>query len=420
MVKTERKRRRNGEGCFYTRKDGRVVYRVLNGTKENGKPHYIEGYGTDENEAYKNYKDKRSGKIKPKRTKTPGTRQAEATTTDSNSIVYFDEYIRFWMDHVKKHEVKPQSLERIREYVEAYIAPYLGHFAVEEVSEELIRSFLDDARCRIGLSYWSVHKIYTHLKACLNFALAKGRIKKHPMILVKHPPKHLFPDNEIQTIPDDVIGMLAKEAVRKYSTGTPVYRHGLSVLLILFTGMRPSEACAAKIKNYDVKTGILRIASTIVRLEDTENQSPDGKKCWKIIDQSILKTAAGKRSIRLNAKARLVAGMLIEQNKKLKTKYLICDKKGGPVHERYVRQTLDKMLKAVGADHYTLYACRHTYASYLFRQGINIKYISRILGHKNVAFTYDTYIHLIEEIEMVSMADDHNVLDDICGDLAIA
>lgn len=173
-MQKERKRRRNGEGCYYVRKDGRVIYKVRNGTNERGKPNYIEGYGKTEKEAYQNYLDKINGVIKPRRKK----KDSYKAVMDSNKLVYFDEYIRFWMDHVKKSEVKPQFLACIREYVETYIIPYLGHYPVEEVTEELIRSLLDHARCGRKLGYWSVHKVYTHLKACLNFALAKGKIKK--------------------------------------------------------------------------------------------------------------------------------------------------------------------------------------------------------------------------------------------------
>jgi len=122
----ERKRRRNGEGCYSVRKDGRIVYKVRNGTNEQGKPHFIEGYGKTEKEAYQNYLDKINGVIKPRRK----IEEARKATIDSNKLVYFDEYIRFWIDYVKKPEVKPQSLIRIREYVETYIILFLFFYHI--------------------------------------------------------------------------------------------------------------------------------------------------------------------------------------------------------------------------------------------------------------------------------------------------
>jgi hypothetical protein len=40
---------------------------------------------------------------------------------------------------------------------------------------------------------------------------------------------------------------------------------------------------------------------------------------------------------------------------------------------------------------------RHSFASTLFRQGIRINVVSKLLGHKDVATTYKIYIHMIPE-----------------------
>jgi hypothetical protein len=37
------------------------------------------------------------------------------------------------------------------------------------------------------------------------------------------------------------------------------------------------------------------------------------------------------------------------------------------------------------------------FASTLFRQGIKINVVSKLLGHKDVATTYEIYIHMIPE-----------------------
>ena len=48
-------------------------------------------------------------------------------------------------------------------------------------------------------------------------------------------------------------------------------------------------------------------------------------------------------------------------------------------------------------NHQGVHTLRHTCASLLIRKGVDIKIISEMLGHKDVAFTYNTYVHLIEE-----------------------
>jgi len=59
----------------------------------------------------------------------------------------------------------------------------------------------------------------------------------------------------------------------------------------------------------------------------------------------------------------------------------------------------DWVLTNVSLKHYNLHALRHTYASMMFYKGEDIKMISSILGHSRVGITYDTYIHIIQEVE---------------------
>lgn len=39
----------------------------------------------------------------------------------------------------------------------------------------------------------------------------------------------------------------------------------------------------------------------------------------------------------------------------------------------------------------------HTFASQLFANKVDIKIVSRLLGHADVGITYNTYIHLLKE-----------------------
>ncbi len=44
-----------------------------------------------------------------------------------------------------------------------------------------------------------------------------------------------------------------------------------------------------------------------------------------------------------------------------------------------------------------LHTLRHTFASLMIRKGVDIKIVSEMLGHSSISFTYNTYVHLIEE-----------------------
>jgi len=51
-----------------------------------------------------------------------------------------------------------------------------------------------------------------------------------------------------------------------------------------------------------------------------------------------------------------------------------------------------------------IHTLRHTFASMLIRKEVDIKAVSEILGHTSVSFTYNTYVHLIEEQKSAAVA----------------
>lgn len=65
-----------------------------------------------------------------------------------------------------------------------------------------------------------------------------------------------------------------------------------------------------------------------------------------------------------------------------------------------VNKSLRWYEKAAGIpadDMITFHGLRHTHASYLLSQGVQISYISKRLGHANIALTLRVYSHLLEE-----------------------
>ena len=50
-----------------------------------------------------------------------------------------------------------------------------------------------------------------------------------------------------------------------------------------------------------------------------------------------------------------------------------------------------------------VHTLRHTFASLAIRASVNVKVVSKILGHSSVAFTYNTYVHIFEEMEAAAV-----------------
>lgn len=74
-----------------------------------------------------------------------------------------------------------------------------------------------------------------------------------------------------------------------------------------------------------------------------------------------------------------------------------------PVSNNAVNKTLRKVCKKVGiTKNLTCHGLRHTHGSLLLYKDVNIKYISRRLGHSDIGTTLQTYSHIVNELEQVS------------------
>ena len=61
---------------------------------------------------------------------------------------------------------------------------------------------------------------------------------------------------------------------------------------------------------------------------------------------------------------------------------------------------------------YGIHALRHTFATLLLSNGVDIKTVSELLGHSDVTITYNTYIHVVDDLKRKALASIPNILND--------
>ena len=76
---------------------------------------------------------------------------------------------------------------------------------------------------------------------------------------------------------------------------------------------------------------------------------------------------------------------------------LVSGKMYGPDCVGRLHKTL--MKKAGLTENVTLHGLRHTYATLAIQNGVDVKTVSKILGHYSAGFTLDTYTHVTGEMQ---------------------
>lgn len=174
-----------------------------------------------------------------------------------------------------------------------------------------------------------------------------------------------------RTIPLKCIQDMLAYAYRQHSVSVTAYQNEVTlrnivVLELLFsTGMRVSEVSNLKISAINLGDNTIRIFGK------------GSKERIMCISGNLSKTISNYLTTRSR-----------------KTDYLLVNKLGNRLSEQSIRYMVNDYANAVGAPlHITPHMFRHTFATELHNEDVDIRYIQQFLGHSSIATT-QIYTHI--------------------------
>lgn len=368
-------RREKGTGTIYQRENGTWVGRISIGRGADGKIKYKCLSGKTEAEVKKKIREyNKSGNVQ------------------NASQVLFKDYLMSWLINIKKISLKPSSYDRLEYTAIKQVTPRLGTFKISEVTPEDIGKMMSDIKDE-GLSYSTVKKAYDCVNAVMTYAFNKRDIQINPAVLSVKPNENNFQKKEIRYFTKEEVAAITEECGRLYNTGTPVYPYGDAFILDLHTGLRMGELIGLQKSDIDFESKKLTVKRNA---QVVGKRNADGSRAaGRTTVLSTTKTYSGTRVISLNNTALEAAKRLCDSHPE--SPNVICGTKGNQVTHERLERSFYRVLDNCGIERAGVHSLRHTFASMLFDQGVDIKTISTLLGHASVKITMDTYIHLIRD-----------------------
>lgn len=358
--KDGKKRNSNGEGCIYQRKDGRYTVSY-------------KGKSTTVKTLKEANKKKREFQINEARN--------EPLTVKKTSV---KNYVCQWLLS-KKNSLKPASYKRLVQTCNNQVVKYIGDIQLQALRADDIQTMVNEVYEK--QSYSTAKKAFDCVNECMRLAVKKRQLPYNPCegVIIPKKPKRTIADEETRYYTREEVHKIVEEAKRTYKNGTPVYRYGYVIILLLATGMREGEALYLKWKNVDFEKQELLVCGNVVEADHN------------VIEQDTPKTESSNRTIPLNNRA-------IEALKALKdicgnSERVICTDTGSIVYPSSIRRTMETILKRceIAGVKSKVHALRHTFAVNLIRGGMDVKAVSQLLGHADISTTLSTYYHTISE-----------------------
>lgn len=369
-------RREKGTGNIYQRNNGTWVGRLTIGKKPDGSPLIKYFSGKTQSEVKRKIREYNqiSAKIEPQK-------------------ITVEEYIKNWMILYKKDSLKPNSYDRLENTVNYQVIPFIGDIQLQQLSSDDIQKMLSTLKSN-GLAYSTIKKAYDAVNAVLKHAAVKEDILKNPMLLVKMPEKKLFQSKEIRFFTRDEAVAITEESMRLYSTGKPVYTYGDLYILMLNTGIRLGEAIGLEKQDWDRECKKLHIRRNIQIVKNRKGADSVGGYYLAV---NTTKTSSGTRDIPLNKNATEALERLQARNPD--SKYIAPTKNGEISMPANIQRGFKHLLENIGIERAGVHSLRHTFASFLFANQVDVKTVQKLLGHASIQITLNTYIHLIDKVD---------------------
>lgn len=343
-------------------KDGKTQYRVTHNY-------------TDSNGNYKQTSKLVYGLPEAKQAEITLMHKTRETPNNITIQTLYDEYTL-----AKSHEVRESSLHKIKSVLSNNVLLYLSKVKLDKLNSHVLQNWKNEIS-KADTKVTTKQNVYKEFRAMLNFAVKMDYLQTNPLLKVGN-----FKDAYDLNKSEEKIQYYTSEEFKKFISVIPDEDFSYFVFfnIAFYTGLRKGENNALDWNS--LNGNLLKVTRSVT-------QKIKGK-------ESVFTPPKNASSYRTLQLPKQLVSVLEEQKKrqqknsqKWNTGFLIC---GGAkcLSDTAISNKNIQYAKAAGLHHIRIHDFRHTHATLLINEGINIQEIARRLGHADVNITWKTYSHL--------------------------
>lgn len=302
----------------------------------------------------------------------------------------FGEYLVHWLETYAKHNVRSTTYRGYEVCVRLHIVPALGSIMLRKLTAAHIQEYYMNSLSRPHtngrkgtISARTIRLTHSVIREALQHAFEWDMVPRNVADATK-PPRAVRPQVAFWNAEEAQTFLKAAED----DTYSPIW------LVALTTGMRQDELMALRWQDVDLRRGVLHVRHTLVTVKGERSlREPKTKAARRTITLSPTCVAALKAH-RTNQLERRVAAPVWTDNDAV-----ITAGNGAWLDHGNLTRNYNTIIKKAGVKRIAFHGMRHTHATLLLLEGVNVKVVSERLGHANIGITLDTYAHVLPSMQ---------------------
>jgi integrase len=280
---------------------------------------------------------------------------------------------------VEVGEMAPRTFDGYELSLRRHVRPWFGQRQIRTVTPNDLVAWYAHQR-ETGAAAWSIKGRWNALRGVLNHAARHELIQSNPADALTSRERPKPGPSRARFLTEEEMGALLDGAQG---------RDHVLLAVLLFSGLRISEALGLVWSEVDLRSGHLRIRHQLSR---------KGKRVR-------LKTAGAKRDVVvMESLAQVLRKHRLAAAHSRPTDPLFATASGKAVSARNASRALSRVTTKAHIIGVTPHTFRHTYASLLIAQGNDPVFVADQLGHSNPAITLRVYAHLFRAAKQEHLA----------------
>lgn len=313
----------------------------------------------------------------------------------------FEDFVEIWKRDYGSKELAPSTYNRYLGMLNSRIIPYFSHFHVDKIKPTDIMQFYDllsrdtqivrrknnnGKKTGKPLSSKTIVEHHRLLHAMLQRAVYWQMIVANPAERVqppktKKPKRKYYDDEQSKTLVSNLMELTEDQ-----------FKYKVAIILTIFTGVRLGELMGLEWSDINFKDGIVSINRSSQYLAEKGVFTKTPKTESSIRDVAIpefVVTLLEEYKYWYDNQKALLGELWYDSNR------LFVQTDGKPMHPSTISKWFEKFVEQIGLPVINFHGLRHTNATLLISQNIDVSVVAARLGHAQITTTYNFYVHPI-------------------------